>query len=46
LLIILPDDRKDRYDGIKKYLSVGEKNRIPIPSQCVRAQNINNEKGS
>ncbi|XP_076966269.1 piwi-like protein 3 [Callospermophilus lateralis] len=37
VVCILPDDRKNRYDEIKKYLCV----KSPIPSQCVVAHTLN-----
>ncbi|XP_048640982.1 piwi-like protein 3 [Marmota marmota marmota] len=36
VVCILPDDRKNRYDEIKKYLCV----KSPIPSQCVVAHTL------
>ncbi|XP_077883191.1 LOW QUALITY PROTEIN: piwi-like protein 3 [Ictidomys tridecemlineatus] len=36
VLCILPDDRKNRYDEIKKYLCV----KSPIPSQCMVAHTL------
>lgn len=36
VLCVLSSDRKDLYDGIKKYLCVN----CPIPSQCVVARTL------
>ncbi|KAM8812110.1 piwi-like protein 3 [Rhynchonycteris naso] len=36
VVCVLSDDRKDRYDAIKKYLCVN----CPIPSQCVLARTL------
>ncbi|XP_075903162.1 piwi-like protein 1 [Nelusetta ayraudi] len=36
VLVVLPSNRKDKYDNIKKYLCV----ECPVPSQCVLARTI------
>ncbi|CAF90296.1 unnamed protein product, partial [Tetraodon nigroviridis] len=36
VVVILPTNRKDKYDSIKKYLCVD----CPVPSQCVVAQTL------
>lgn len=36
VVVILPSNRKDKYDNIKKYLCVD----CPVPSQCVVARTL------
>ncbi|CAJ1068058.1 piwi-like protein 1 isoform X1 [Xyrichtys novacula] len=40
VMVVLPNNRKDKYDSVKKYLCV----ECPVPSQCVVARTISKPK--
>lgn len=39
MVVILPSNRKDKYDSIKKYLCVD----CPVPSQCVVSRTLSRQ---
>lgn len=39
VVVILPSNRKDKYDSVKKYLCVD----CPTPSQCVLARTLSRQ---